>query len=309
MSSAGETVKEAAAEAAEAVEPAVSVAREVLARIKSQHVTLMGAGVAFYGFLAFIPALVAVVSIYGLVADPARIEESVEDIAGAMPEEVRNLVVQQLGAITRASSGALSISLAVSVLAALWATSSGMTHLVEAVNLVHGHEDDRNVVQRRLLGVALTVGAILFAVLAISAITLWPAVVRSLDLPSFLTWLLSLAVWPVLAVALALALAVLYHVGPDRDGEWRWITPGAAIAVGLWIVASVGFQVYVSNFGSYNQTYGSLGAIVVMLLWLWISATVVLVGAEINAVLELRRRGGTTTSGARTSSSPRRPAR
>ncbi len=289
MSSAGETVKDAAADVADAVEPAVSVAKQVVAEIKADHVTLMGAGVAFYGFLAFIPALVAVVSIYGLVADPANIEQSVEDIAGAMPDEVRSLIVQQLEAITTASSGALSIGLVVSVLAALWATSSGMAHLVEAVNLVHGHEDDRNVVQRRLLGIALTIGAIAFAVLAIAAITLWPALVRSLDLPSFVTWLLSLAVWPVLAVALALALAVLYHVGPDRKGEWRWITAGAGVAVVLWVVASIGFQVYASNFGSYNQTYGSLGAIVVMLLWLWISATVVLVGAEINAVLEQRR--------------------
>jgi membrane protein len=290
MASAGETIKAAAGSATEAAEPALSVTKEVVARIKKDHVTLMGAGVAFYGFLAFIPALVAVVSIYGLVGDPDNIQDLADELEGAMPHEARELLIQQLESITSTSGGALSISLTVSILLALWATSSGMAHLVEAVNIVHGHTDDRTAVKKRLLGVVLTIGAIVFAIVAISAIGIWPGVVGTFDLPSPGDWLLELAVWPLLAVGLAIGLAVLYHVAPDRDaGEWRWITWGSGIAVLLWIAASIGFQIYVSNFGSYNETYGSLAAIVIMLLWLWISATVVLVGAEINAVLEGRR--------------------
>lgn len=290
MSSAGDTISDAASAAAEATKPAVSVTKDVIAGMKDDHVTLMGAGVAFYGFLAFIPALVAVVSIYGLVGDPDNIQSLVDEMGDAVPAEAQDLIVQQLESITSTSGGALSIGLAISVLAALWATSSGMSHLVEAVNLVHGHTDDRNMVHRRLLGIALTIGAILFAIVAISAIAIWPGVVNAIDPPSPADWLLKLAVWPVLALGMAVGLAVLYHVGPDRDADrWRWVSWGAGIAILLWLVASIAFQIYASNFGTYNETYGSLGAIVVMLLWLWISATVVLVGAEINSVLERRR--------------------
>lgn len=291
MSSAGETISDAAGTAADAAKPAVSVAKEVAAGVKEDHVTLMGAGVAFYGFLAFIPALVAVVSIYGLVGDPENIEARVDDMASAMPDEARGLIVQQLESITATSGSALSIGLVISIGAALWATSSGMAHLVEAVNMVHGHADDRNMVHKRLLGVGLTVGAIVFAIAAIFAIGVWPGLVASLDLPSPADWLLKLAVWPFLALGLVVALAVLYHVAPDRDAaQFRWISWGSAIAVALWIAASIGFQIYASNFGSYNETYGSLGAIVIMLLWLWISSTMCLVGAEINSVLERRHR-------------------
>ena len=289
MASAGDTIKDAAGSATDAAAPALSTAKEVSARVKEHHVTLMGAGVAFYGFLAFIPALVAVVSVYGLVADPGDIQERVDDMTGAMPAEARDLIVQQLESITETSSGALSFSLAISLIAAIWATSSGMSHLVEAVNVAHDETESRNMVRRRVLGIALTVGAIVFAVLAVSAIAIWPGIVSAIGLPSPADWLLKLAVWPVLAVGLMVALAVLYHYAPDRDVPFRWISWGAGIAVVLWLVASIAFQIYASNFGSYNETYGSLGAIVVMLLWLWISATVTLVGAEINAVLEGRR--------------------
>jgi membrane protein len=289
MVSAGDTIKDAAGSATGAAEPALTVGKEVSARVKEHHVTLMGAGVAFYGFLAFIPALVAVVSVYGLVADPGDIQERVDDMTGAMPAEARDLIVQQLESITEASSGALSFSLAISLIAAIWATSSGMSHLVEAVNVAHGETESRNIVRRRVLGIALTVGAIVFAVLAVSAIAIWPGVINAIGPPSPVDWILKLAVWPVLAVGLMVALAVLYHYAPDRDVPFRWISWGAGIAVVLWLVASIAFQIYASNFGSYNETYGSLGAIVIMLLWLWISATVTLVGAEINAVLEGRR--------------------
>jgi membrane protein len=274
MSSAGETISDAAGRVSDAAEPAVSVAKEVMTGVKEDHVTLMGAGVAFFGFLAFIPALVAVVSIYGLVGDPDNIQARVDDMASAMPEEARGLVVQQLESITNTSGSALSIGLAISVIAALWATSSGMAHLVEAVNMVHGNTDERNMVHKRLLGIGLTVGAIVFAIAAIFAITIWPNIVDALNLPSPADWLLKLTVWPVLALGLMVALAVLYHVAPDRAAPAiRWISWGSGIAVALWIATSILFQIYASNFGSYNETYGSLGAIVIGLLWLWISAS------------------------------------
>ena len=268
------------------------VAAGVLSRVKEHHVPLNAAGVAFFGFLSAIPALVALVSVYGLVADPDAIEERVEDLAGALPDEARNLIVQQLESITSASGGALTLGLVVSVAVALWSASSGMSHLVVAVNQAYQRSDTRRFLAKRLLSLALTLGAMAFVALAVAAITALPAVLSAIGVTGVVRWLINLAVWPVVGLGLAAGLAVLYRAGPEGDSStrWRWLSPGALIAVASWVVASVGFQVYAANFGSYNETYGSLGAVVVLLLWIWISALVVLIGAEINA--EIERRAG-----------------
>jgi membrane protein len=260
--------------------------RRVAAETKADHVTLTAAGVAFFAFLAIVPGIVALVSVYGLVADPTTLVEQVEEMGGALPEEARALLIDQLEAITASSESTLTLSFLGAVAVALWAASSGMTHLIEAVALAHDEGTSRSFVVRRGFGILLTVGAIAFVTLSIATITAWPVFVDSLDARASVDRLLRLAVWPVLGLGLATALAIVYRVGSDRmDAQWRWITPGSLVAVVLWLVASVGFQVYVTNFGSYNETYGSLGAVVVLLLWLWISAIVTLVGAEVNAEL------------------------
>lgn len=273
-----------------------SVARRVMAELKSDHVTLMAAGVAFFGFLAVIPGLVALVSVYGLFGDPDTVQSTVRDVAGTLPEEARDLLTTQLESITSSSSSALTLGLLISLGASMWAASTGMSYLMEAVGIVYDEDEDRGFVAKRLTALGLTLGAIVFGILAIAAITVWPAVVSAVGPPSPFGWLLRLAVWPVLGVGLALALAVLFRLGPDReDAEWSWISPGAGIAVLVWLMVSVAFQVYAGNFGSYNETYGSLGAVVIMLLWLWISAIAVLLGAEINAQMEMQTARDTTT--------------
>lgn len=268
-----------------------NLAKGVVARVKEHHDPLNAAGVAFFGFLSTIPAMVALVSVYGLVADPEAIEERVEDLAGALPDEARQLIVQQLESITTASGGALTIGLLVSLIIALWSASSGMSHLVVAVNIAYQRSDTRTFVAKRLLSLVLTLGAILFVVVAVAVITGLPAVLAAAGLPSLVRWLINLAVWPVVGLGLAAGLAVLYRAGPEGASatRWRWLSPGAVLAVVAWILASIGFQVYAANFGSYNETYGSLGAVVVLLLWIWISALVVLVGAEVNAEIEQSR--------------------
>lgn len=273
----------------------VAVGREVAAAIKADRVPLTAAGVAYFAFLAVIPALVAVVSIYGLVGDPDSVRASVEDVAGALPEEVADLVIEQLESITRSSSSALTVGLVVSLVAALWAASSGMGHLMEALNVVFGETEGRGFLVKRATAVVLTLGAVAFGIVAIGAITVWPVVVNSIGPPSPFGWLLRLAVWPVLAAGLAASLAVLYRVGPDRSAaRVPWLSPGAGVAVVVWVAASVGFQFYAGNFGSYNETYGSLGAIVIMLVWLWISALALLLGAEVNSVLDARGRAASS---------------
>jgi membrane protein len=273
-----------------------AVAKRVASGAKENHLQLNAAGVAFFAFLAVVPSLVALVSIYGLVGDADAIEARVEDLAGALPDEARQLIVQQLEGIVATGGGALTISLVVALAVALWSASTGMSYLVEAVNSTYGCTETRGFVAKRGLSLIFTLGALVFVVIAVGVITALPAVLSALAVPGALRWLIQLGVWPVVGVALAIGLAVLYRYGPDREPEatWRWVSPGSVFAVVAWLIASIGFQVYVTNFGSYNETYGSLGAVVVALLWLWISALVVLVGAGINRELEAQTTVDTT---------------
>ncbi len=266
----------------------VSTSKELSTRVKEDYVQLNAAGVAFFAFLAFIPTLVALVAVYGLVADPGAIEQRVEDLSGALPEEVRQLLVQQLTAITETASGALTLSLFVSVVLALWSASSGMGHFMGALTQAYGGGPPRSFLAKRLLALAFTLGGVMFAAVAIGVITALPAVLAAVGITGGLRWLLMLAVWPLVGAGLLVALAVLYRYAPNREytPPWRWVSPGAVLATVAWLIASVGFQIYVANFGSYNETYGSLGAIVVLLLWLWISALAILVGAVLNHILE-----------------------
>jgi membrane protein len=274
--------------------------KDVLTRVRAEmqddHTTLMAAGVAFYGFLALVPALAATIAIVGLVTTSSRAEELVDDLFGALPSDAQALLSDQLSSLAGRSGGALSVTLVVSILLSLWAASSGMSNLVEAVNAAYDEDQDRGFVKKRAVALGFTLGAIAFVVVAGFLIGAVPAILRSLDLPGAARWLLTIATWLVLGLMLMAALAVLYRKGPDRDdADWRWVTWGSVVAVVLWVLGSIGFQVYVANFGSYNETYGSLAAIVVLLMWLWISALAVLVGAEVNAEIEHQTAEDTTT--------------
>lgn len=254
---------------------------------KEDRLVLLAAGVAFFALLAVVPALVAVVSVYGLVADPADVSRHVDDLLDAAPEEVRAFAERQLESVAETSAGAAGIGLAVSLAAALWSASSGMKHLVDALNAVYEEEEDRGFLRVRALAVALTLGAVLFVLGAVAVIAVVPAVV---DGP------LALLRWPLLAVAFAAALAVLYRVAPDREAPaWRWTSPGAVLATVLWLAASGLFSLYAAHVGDFDETYGSLAGVVVVMLWLFLTAAVVLLGAELDVELERQTARDTTT--------------
>lgn len=266
--------------------------------VARHHTTLAAAGVAFYAFLASVPAIAAAVSIAGLVLSPTRARELVTDGLGAAPEEVRELLVAQVVSVAETSGGALSLSLVVSVSLALWAASSGMQHLVEAIGIAYDEPDGRGMVAKRAQALGLTLGAIVMALLALAAVAVVPAVTRSLEFSGLARWLVALGVWVLLGLLLVVALSVVYRVGPDRrSAKWRWVTWGAGVAVVIWVAASIAFQVYVSNFGSYDETYGSLATIVVFLMWLFLSSFAILLGAEVNAALERHTVVDTTADG------------
>ena len=257
---------------------------------------MLSAAVAFYSLLALVPALVAVVSLYGLLADPASIDRQINDWLGSAPREVRDLVSAQLTSITENAGAAAGIGVIIGLVAALWSASSGMSHVIEAINIAYDERESRTWIKRRVLAVALTIGAAVFMLVAIGLVAVLPAALADTGLGAGARIAAGLIRWLVLFVGMSTALSVLYRYAPDRDEpQWRWASPGAIVATVVWLLASVVFSIYTANFAKYNETYGSLGAVVVVMLWLFLTALAVILGAELNAELERQTTRDTTT--------------
>lgn len=275
----------------------IQILRRAWKEAKADQVPLIAAGVAFYGFLAIFPAIIAALLLYGLLADPSQVASQVDAIGSALPSSAQALLGDQMTSLTRTSQQGLGIGLAIALGAALWSASGGMGSLITAVNITYDEDDERGFVRRKGLSLLMTLGAILFVVVAVALVAVLPAVLNALGLPPALQVLVQVVRWAGLVAAMMVALAVLYRVGPDRDApKMRWVSVGAVTATVLWVLASAGFSLYVDNFSSYGKTYGSLAGVAVLLLWLWISACVVLLGAEMNAEAE-QQTGRDTTRG------------
>jgi len=261
----------------------------------------MAGGVAFFGFMALFPAMIATVLLYGLLVDQATVAEQMTALGDALPSQARDLLTEQLQSLTATSSSTLGIGLVLSVALALWSASGGIGNLITAINTAYDEEEDRGFIKRKALALGLTLAAILFLLVVIALVAVAPAVLDAVVGSGPIRWLLEAARWALLFVLIAAALAVLYRTSPDRDApKMRWVSVGAVIATIAWILASVGFSLYVDNFSSYGKTYGALAGVVVLMLWLWISAYAVLLGAEINAESEEQTIRDST-------SGPRRP--
>lgn len=272
------------------------VTRRAWREASADQVPLLAAGVAFYSFLAIFPTMITAVLIYGLVRDPAEVEAQAEELTRALPADAASLLTEQLRAVAATPSGSLGLGLVASLVLALWGASGGVGNVITAINIAYDEEETRGFVKRRAVALALTLGAIVFAVVAIGLVAVAPAVLDSVIGSGPLRWLLEAGRWLGLLVAMSVALAILYRVAPDReDPKFRWVSVGAVVATVVWLAASLGFSLYVDNFGSYNETYGALAGVVVLLLWLWLTMYVVLLGAEINAESEQQTVRDTTT--------------
>ncbi len=262
-------------------------------QIKEDNIPLLAAGVAFYAFIALFPALIAAVTVYGLVADPQQVEEQVGGFADTLPREAASLLTKQLTDIAGGSSGALGWGLLLSLGGALFAASGGMQNLVKAVNIAYDEEETRGFVKLRALALALTVGAIVFIVVTVGLITVVPALLDGLGPVGRFAG--QVARWAGLVVFVLVALAVIYRFAPDRDNpKVKWVGLGSGVATLLWIIGSAAFSLYVSNFGKYGETYGALAGVVVLLLWLWLTSLIILIGAEINSETEQQTAKDTT---------------
>ena len=263
--------------------------------VKRDRATMLSAAVAFHALLAMAPALVAVVSLYGLIADPSSIDRQVNDWLGTAPREVRELLSSQLESITANAGTAAGLAVVMGIVVALWTASNGIAHLIEATNIAYDEEETRGFVGRRGLALAMTVGAVVFVLFALALITVLPAMLADTGLGLIARVLVNVLRWVLLTVGMMMALSVLYRFAPDRDRpRWTWTSPGALLATVLWVIASACFALYTANFGKYNQTYGSLGAVVVLMLWLFLTALCVIVGAELNAETERQTRQDST---------------
>jgi membrane protein len=248
---------------------------------------IIGGGVAFFGFLAVFPALIALISLYGLVASPETVARQVEDISAQLPSDASRLIGQQLKSIVDNSSSALTFSLVVAILAAIWSASGGISNLMTAVNIAYDEVETRSFIKLKLTSLALTLGSIVFVIVTFSLVAVVPRVFDALPLGVVGTVLAQVVRWLLLLAVFAGSLAVLYRVAPDRDApRFRWVSLGAVVVTVLWALVSVGFSIYVNKFGSYDKTYGTIAGVIVLMLWLYLTCYLVLLGAEINAEAE-----------------------
>jgi membrane protein len=271
------------------------VLRRVRAEATQDNLDMIAGGVAFYAFLALFPAIAAVVSVYGLVADPEAAVQQVRDATAGAPEDVRAMLIEQVERLSAQSSGTLGFSTMLTLLLTLWSANKGMKGLLTALNIAYGEPDERGFLAKNAKSFALTVGATVSVVVLLGLLVGLPPLLGYLGLGKVATITLQVLRWPLIAAWVLFGLAVIYRFGPHRENpQWRWVTPGSLAATVLWLFASVVFAVYAANFGNYNATYGSLGAVVILLFWLYLSAYVVLLGAEINAEAEHQTRKDTT---------------
>ncbi len=265
--------------------------RDVLLRVKDEmdrdNLSLAAAGVAFYALLALFPALAALVSIYGLVFDPASIASQLAEVGQIVPAEVLQIIDSQLTKVTATSDTALGFGFLVGVLLSIWSANKGMKAMVMGLNIVYDEREQRGFIKLNLISLGMTFGATLLVITALGVIVALPIVLDFVGLGVVADWTVLIVRWPLIAFAVIVGLGLLYRYGPDRRRpRWRWLTWGAVGATVVWAIASAGFSFYVANFDSYNETYGSMGAVIILLMWFYITAFIALLGAEVNSELE-----------------------
>lgn len=273
---------------------------DVLMRVKDDisrtNLSLIAAGVAFYAFLAMPFGFGALVAAYGLIFDPAEVGRQVDAMAGILPEEVIRLLGEQLASLTAKPRTGLGIGFAISFGLALWSARSAMSSLMTALNIVNDEPEKRGFIAFQATALVLTAGAVVSALVSLALIAILPALIDLLPLGRVGKLVASFGRWPILIALVLFGLAAVYRYAPSREKpRWRWVSWGATTAAAIWLIGSIAFSLYVSQFASYDKQYGSLGAVVVLLLWLYLSVFAVLLGAEINAELEHQTARDTTT--------------
>ena len=273
---------------------------DVLTRVKNQldtdNVSIVAAGLALYSLLAIFPALTAIVLIYGLFASPEQVSEQLQMFGGLLPPEGLAILERQLGTLAAQGDQTLGVGLILAVLVALWSARKGMVALMTAANVAYDEEETRGIFRRLFISLAFTIAAVIGFIILVALGVAVPLLLNFLPIGNAAEGVLLVLRWVLLWLMAVLALSVVYRFAPDRrKAQWRWVSWGSGMAATLWLGGSVLFALYVRNFGdTYGETYGALGGVIVMLLWLYFSAYLVVLGAEINSELERQTKVDTT---------------
>lgn len=274
----------------------LDVAYRVWQSMERDHVGLIAAGVAFYGLLAIFPAITALMALSGLIVEPVEIARQLELIGTVVPQEASRIILDQAESVAGARQAGLGLAFVASLAISLYSVSRGIASLMEGLNVAYGETEKRGFFALKLLTLALAFVLVLAFIMGLVSALLLPAVFSIASLPPWLEAAFSALRWALMGVLTVTGLSLVYRFGPSRaNAKWKWITPGALVACVLWMAASYGFSVYVSNFGSYNKTFGSLAGVIILLMWLWMSAYIVLFGAELNGEMEAQTRKDSTT--------------
>ncbi|MCP3402004.1 MULTISPECIES: YihY/virulence factor BrkB family protein [unclassified Bradyrhizobium] len=264
--------------------------------ISEHRIMALAAGMTYYSILAIFPAIAALVAVYGLFSDPMTISKHLDQLGGFLPGGALDVAREQMTRVASKGSNTLGVTFLIGLATSLWSANAAMKSLFDTMNIVHGEDEKRGFFKLNAVSLAFTLGGILFIIAALGSIVAVPVLLNYVGLSNSGDLLLRIGRWPAMFVVLTLALAVIYRYGPSREAaQWRWVTWGSAIAALLWLAVSGLFSWYAASFGKFNETYGSLGAIVGFMTWLWISAIVVLLGAEIDAEMEHQTARDTTT--------------
>jgi membrane protein len=268
----------------------------VFANISSHRILALAAGMTYYSLLTIFPALAALVAVYGLFADPSSIARHLDQITGFLPSGAIDVAREQLTHVASKGAQTLGLTFLAGLGVSLWSANAAMKSLFDTLNIVYGEEEKRGFVKLNAMSLLFTVGGIVFILAALGSIVVVPVVLNYVGLSDASDLFLRIGRWPAMFVVLTLALGFIYRNVPSREPpQWRWISWGSAVATILWLGVSALFSWYAANFGNFNETYGSLGAVIGFMTWLWISAIVILLGAELDAEMEHQTARDTTT--------------
>ncbi|MDI4237271.1 MULTISPECIES: YihY/virulence factor BrkB family protein [unclassified Bradyrhizobium] len=268
----------------------------VYANISKHRVLALAAGMTYYSILAIFPAIAALVAMYGLFSDPSTIARQLDQLGGFLPGGAIDVAHEQLTRVVSKGLQTLGLTFLIGLTISLWSANAAMKALFDTLNIIHGEEEKRGFLTLNAMSLGFTISGVLFILAALGSIVAVPVILNYVGLPNTSDMLVRMGRWPAMYLILTFALAVVYRYGPSRETpRWRWITWGSAIAALLWLAGSGLFSWYTANFGNFNETYGSLGAVIGFMTWLWMSAIVILLGAEIDAEMEHQTARDTTT--------------
>ena len=267
----------------------VRILRHVWVDLDDKNMTLIAAGVAFYSILAVFPAIAAIIAMWGIVADPEVVAVEVDKFRAVLPQEVYDLISQQIAQLTNGDRATLTWASGVSLTLALWTSRAGVAAVMRGLNAIYG-QPNRSGLSHYVRAILLTLTLVGVALVALTCMVLAPIIIRFVPFGIANSGLIELSRWVVMIVVLYAGISLLYRMGPvKREARMKWFTPGAIFATLGWTAASLGFSIYLQNFGNYNEIYGSIGAVIALLMWLFISAFLVLLGGSINAHFERER--------------------